>query len=82
VAAVAAPEADLRPLPAVARRQDPARSGAALKAYAPRLLAGELTRCERAMTAEQWAEHHEWIEANARASLRTALAERAERGQL
>jgi hypothetical protein len=79
---VAAPKADLPPLPAVARRQHPTRSGAALEAYAARLLAGELTRCERAMTPKQWDEHREWIEANARASLRMALTERAERGQL
>ncbi|WP_233864005.1 hypothetical protein [Paraburkholderia adhaesiva] len=67
---------------AEAARQQPARSGAALHAYAARLLAGELARCERSMTPEQWAEHRAWIEENARVSLLMALRERAERGEL
>jgi hypothetical protein len=65
-----------------AARQHAARSGAAFHAYAARLLAAELARCERSMTAEQWAEHRDWIEENARVSLLMVLRERAERGHL
>jgi hypothetical protein len=65
-----------------AASQHPARSSAALQVYAARLLAGELARCERAMTPGQWVAHREWIEENARASLRAALNERIQRGQL
>ena len=64
------------------RRQHQPRTVDALEAYAQRLLAVELARCERAMTAEQWAEHREWVEENARASLLAALRERAQRGEL
>lgn len=64
------------------RQPRPLRSGAALHAWAERLIAAELARCERAMTPEQWAEHRAWVEENARASLLIALRERAQRGTL
>lgn len=67
---------------AEAARQQPAGSRVALQAYAARLLAGELARCERAMTPDEWREHRSWVEANARASLRAVLDARAERGPL
>lgn len=63
-------------------RQRAPLTGAALSAWAETLLACELARCQSSMAAQQWAEHREWIEANARESLRTALLDRAERGAL
>lgn len=63
-------------------RQHPRRTAAELRAWADTLLVCELARCQSRMTPEQWAEHREWIEANARESLHAALIERAERGKL
>jgi hypothetical protein len=79
---VVAPEVGPRVLPDAERRPRAARSGAALHAWAERLIAAELARCEACMTPEQWIEHHAWIEENARASLLAALRERAQRGTL
>jgi hypothetical protein len=62
--------------------QHPTRTSPSLQAWAERMLAAELARCERAMTPDEWREHREWIEKNARASLLMVLRERAERGQL
>lgn len=58
------------------------RTASSLRAWADALLVCELARCQSCMTAQQWAEHREWIEENARASLLDALYARAERGQL
>jgi hypothetical protein len=58
------------------------RTAAELAAWADALLACELARCRSCMTPQQWREHREWIEENARSSLLAALYERADRGLL
>jgi hypothetical protein len=63
-------------------RQQRARTPDELRAWADTLLACELARCRSCMTAAQWAEHREWIEENARASLLDALYKCADRGEL
>ncbi|ADG17052.1 hypothetical protein BC1002_3007 [Paraburkholderia atlantica] len=45
-------------------------------------IARELERCRVFMSKADWNEHHDWIEANARASLLEALRARADRGEL
>ncbi|MEM5421305.1 hypothetical protein [Paraburkholderia ferrariae] len=54
-------------------RRSPFSSPQALEAWFEAQIARELKRCRAAMNEDDWQEHREWIEVNARASLRDAL---------
>ncbi|MGF6665303.1 hypothetical protein QF000_006971 [Paraburkholderia atlantica] len=54
----------------------------ALERYCESRIERELERCRACMSEAEWAEHREWIEANARASLREAIEQRAAQGAL
>lgn len=53
-----------------------------LKARVESMIQKELARCERSMSAADWAEHREWVTANVVEGARIWLRQTAERGEL
>ncbi|MBC8726467.1 hypothetical protein F6X37_34590 [Paraburkholderia sp. 31.1] len=79
----AVPTAEPRkPQPSVRVVSRSGRTAASLRAWFDVRIAKELARCEHGMTANEWREHREWIEENARGSLMEALTRHAAKGAL